>query len=25
VNLRQEGVRRYRLPNMGLRAMPWGV
>jgi alkylation response protein AidB-like acyl-CoA dehydrogenase len=24
VNLRQEGVRRYKLPNMGLRAMPWG-
>lgn len=24
VNLRQEGVRRFKLPSMGLRAMPWG-
>lgn len=24
VNLRQEGVRRFKIPSMGLRAMPWG-
>ncbi|MFI0418892.1 acyl-CoA dehydrogenase family protein [Spongiactinospora sp. 9N601] len=24
VDLRQEGVRRYEIPHMGLRGMPWG-
>lgn len=24
VDLRQQGVRRYELPSLGLRAMPWG-
>lgn len=24
MNLRQEGVRRFKIPSMGLRAMPWG-